>query len=81
VVIGNCLLGNPNKFKLCSLHKMAKVEDLGKVKELLQELKLGLSLSPLPPLPPRDNSVPHAPKRPITLTQKEFKVNLILDLD
>jgi hypothetical protein len=30
----------------------------------------------LPPLPPHDDTVPHAPKRPFFPTEAEFKVDL-----
>jgi hypothetical protein len=40
----------------------------------LQILKEGIPLSPLPELPPYDETIPHAPKRAYKLSQKEFKV-------
>ena len=41
----------------------------------LADLTVGLPVNPLPPAPgPRDPSVPHAPKRPMTLSPAEVKV-------
>ncbi len=44
------------------------------IKASLLELTEGLVVDPLPELPEYDTSVPHAPRRPIKLTPKEFKV-------
>lgn len=41
----------------------------------LSSLAAGLPTE-LPPMPPRDDSVPHAPKRPCDLTAEEFKLAL-----
>jgi hypothetical protein len=44
------------------------------VKKILLELKQGLVVDPLPEPPAWDTSVPHAPRRPISLTAQECKV-------
>jgi len=39
-----------------------------------RELTFGIPVDPLPPLPPRDHSLPHCPKRPYVLNKNEFEL-------